>query len=500
MRSPRRHRAARRTMLASAVVAAGAGSVGGLSCQGPDSDLTVLVPTAVAAPDHIDFGGVVVPYSAAAEIQLINAGRATLDVQSISVTDTHGVYTVNPPTASIAPDDSVPVVVTFQPATYIDYSASLVIQSNDPEHPTLTVPITGEGIDGAVPELSVDTLSVDFGEVPVGDRAQGVFTITNTGTGPLTLLESSGLADTGPFSVLSDPAGQTLEPDASFPVVLEYAPTDTEGDWATFTVDSNDPVRPSLDIALLGNGGGALPVAVIDAPSDAAPLDTLIFDGSGSYDPGGFEPLTYTWTLFEQPAASTTALSDTAAVAPSLFIDAAGVYTVALQVENSIGLQSEVVSHTLAAVPTEDLYVLLSWNTANSDLDLHLVQDDPANYFHSPEDCCFCNPNPDWGEGGSTDDDPLLALDNRVGYGPENINLPDPQPGTYYIRVHYYDDNSGGDTEATVSVYVGGELKQTWSRVLSQYQVWDVASIRFPDAEIVTEEADLYKSPYIRCQ
>ncbi len=500
MRTARRHGAARRMAPAALLLATGGLSVGGLACQGPDSDLTVLYPTAVAAPDSIDFGGVVVPYSGAAEIQLINAGRATLDVSAISVTDTHGVYTVTPPTASIAPDGSVPVLVTFEPATYIDYPASLVIESNDPDQPTLTVPITGEGIDGAVPELSVDKLSVDFGEVTVGDTAQDVFTITNTGTGPLTLLDSSGLVDAGAFSVLSDPAGQTLQPDASFPVVLEYAPTGVDGDWTTFTVDSNDPLQPSLDIAVLGNGGGDLPVAVIDAPADAAPLDTLIFDGSGSYDPGGFTPLTYTWTLFEQPAASTTALSDTAAAAPSLFIDAAGVYTIALQVENAIGLQSEVVSHTLAAVPTEDLYVLLSWNTANSDLDLHLVQDDPANYFYSPDDCCFCNPNPDWGDGSSTDDDPLLALDNRVGYGPENINIADPQPGTYYIRVHYYDDNSGGDTEATVSVYVGGELKQTWSRVLSQYQVWDVANISFPDADIVEEDADLYKSPYVRCQ
>ena len=114
--------------------------------------------------------------------------------------------------------------------------------------------------------------------------------------------------------------------------------------------------------------------------------------------------------------------------------------------------------HVVAAVPEEDLYVLLSWNTGNSDLDLHLVQADPANYFEVPEDCCYCNPNPNWGEGSDELDDPVLALDNRVGFGPENINIEDPQSGTYYVRVHYFRDNSGGPTEATLSIYVAGEL------------------------------------------
>lgn len=472
----------------------------GAACTGSDSNIVQLYPEVIVAPDTVDFGGVVVPYQGVVEVQLLNAGRADLIVSSIGVqSDSTGVFTVSPASATVPADSSVPVVVTFDPATYIDYGTTLQIDSNDPERPQLQVPIIAEGIDGAVPELSVDTLSVDFGEVDIGSSAQGVFTIRNTGTGPLVIDEASGLQESGVFAAISDPAGQTLSAGGSFPVILEYTPTGLDGDWTTFSVITNDPFTPQVEVAVLGNGGGEYPVAVIDAPTDAAPLDTLLLDGRGSYDPNGYEPLTYTWTLFEQPVASTTELSDVTVAAPSVFLDAAGIYTFALEVENSINLRSAVASHTVAAVPSEDLYVLLSWNTANSDVDLHLVQEDPENFYYAPEDCCYCNPHPDWGSSGA-DDDPLLALDNRVGFGPENINIADPAAGTYYVRVHFFNDFSSGATEATVSIYIGGELQETWSRVIEDDQVWDVASITFPDGIIVAEEADLYNSPYRSCQ
>ncbi|MCB9777113.1 MAG: choice-of-anchor D domain-containing protein [Alphaproteobacteria bacterium] len=471
---------------------------------GPDNNLNKLYPEIVVAPDTLELGEVVVPYSSSQELQVINAGRADLTISSIALaenTSRPAAFTVTPATATLGPDESVAVLVTFAPDTYVDYGTSLVIESDDPDRPLISVPILAEGIDGPVPELSIDTLALDFGEVDAFETEQAAFTITNSGTGPLEILDGSGQTGDDAFTLLSDPVGAVIEPGGSFPVIVQYEPDSTLGEWGQYKVVSNDPLEPELNVLFIGNGGGDYnyPVAIIEADTTAAPLDTLLLDGSSSYDPQGYEPLSYEWVLLDQPGVSTTRISDPSAAAPSMFLDAAGTYTALLTVENSIGLRSDTVAHSVAAIPVDDLYVIMSWNTGNSDLDLHLVQDDPDNYFESPEDCCFCNPNPRWGESGDADD-PLLALDNRVGYGPENINIEDPVDGLYYIRVHYFIDNSGGPTEATVKIYVGGEEAATYSKVLTQNQVWDVAWVDTSDGSVIEDNADPYNSPHRECQ
>lgn len=475
-------------------------TLGLLACN-PDSNLNILTPVLVAAPTSLEFGGVVVPYDAALELQLINAGRATLEVSAIEVASRDAVYTISPAVLELAPDESAAVLVTFEPATYLDYGTELLIQSNDPEAPVVRIPIVAEGIDGPVPELDIDPVSVDFGTVVAGSTTQSLFTLRNTGTGPLEILPESGLSDASVFRLISDPAGRTISPGGDFPVIVEYTPTTSLGDWSRYTVQSNDPLVPSADVLLIGNGGGEYnyPVAVIDAEAIVAPLTTTTFDGTGSYDPEGYEPLNYAWTLIDQPTGSQTSLSDGSASAPSMFIDAAGTYTLVLQVENTIGVKSEPATHIMLAQPEDELYILLSWNTGNSDLDLHLLRDDPANWFVDPDDACYCNPNPNWGESGSADD-PVLALDNRVGYGPENINIESPADGEYYIRVHYYQDLSGGTTEATVSVFLSGELVDSWSRVMSRNQIWDVAVVNLPEGLVTPEATDNYSSTRWDCE
>ena len=56
-------------------------------------------------------------------------------------------------------------------------------------------------------------------------------------------------------------------------------------------------------------------------------------DGSASSDVDG-DGLTYSWSLISQPVGSTTALSSTTIVAPTLFIDQPGTYTVQLIVND----------------------------------------------------------------------------------------------------------------------------------------------------------------------
>ncbi len=112
------------------------------------------------------------------------------------------------------------------------------------------------------------------------------------------------------------------------------------------------------------------------------------------------------------------------------------------------------------------LRVTLTWNTSGTDVDLWVTDPDG-------EACGWTN--------SVTASGLTLDFDDTDGFGPENITTTSAQPGTYSIRVHYYDDNddeganpSGctvvvrlneGTTEETVTTYSGTvyETGDDWS-------------------------------------
>ncbi len=107
--------------------------------------------------------------------------------------------------------------------------------------------------------------------------------------------------------------------------------------------------------------------------------------------------------------------------------------------------------------------VVMSWDTNGTDVDLHLTDSNGG------DECYYDEKNPNWGDPNSTEDDPVLDIDNTWGYGPETIILPKPKPGQYTVRVVYYTDNN--DEEAipsfvTVKVYENGVYKATFNHTL----------------------------------
>lgn len=66
----------------------------------------------------------------------------------------------------------------------------------------------------------------------------------------------------------------------------------------------------------------------------------VTLDGSGSTDPDGDYPLTYSWTITSAPNGSTATLSDPTAVSPSFVADMMGDYIIELTVADGLGLSS----------------------------------------------------------------------------------------------------------------------------------------------------------------
>ncbi|MFZ5957589.1 YfaP family protein [Pseudomonas knackmussii] len=88
------------------------------------------------------------------------------------------------------------------------------------------------------------------------------------------------------------------------------------------------------------------------------------------------------------------------------------------------------------------LRVLLSWDSDNTDLDLHLVTPDGGHVWYGNRSL----PN------GATQD-----VDVTTGYGPEIIATPTPLKGQYLVYVNYFGggysaDSESGDVEAAQSL------------------------------------------------
>ena len=114
-----------------------------VSCIGTkpsDINISQLYPNLTVSTETVDFEGVVVLYDQDLEFQIINSGLAELEISDISISGNEdGMYTIEPTTGEIEPNESLSVVINFEPETYRRYDREIVITSNDEENPAPVV-------------------------------------------------------------------------------------------------------------------------------------------------------------------------------------------------------------------------------------------------------------------------------------------------------------------------------------------------------------------------
>jgi hypothetical protein len=479
-----------------------------MACVEPDQPtIRAQVPEISVAPEALAFEEQAVPVAATRTLYLSNAGLATLDATLSVEGEGAAAYTLSADSASLNREESLEVLVTFLPTTFLDYPAELVIASNDEEQPELKVALSGTGVSAPLPDIALSARSLDFGDVEPGTIDNEILLLTNVGTAPLELGDV-GREGSGAFSLFTNPSGNVIAAGDSLPVIVSYNPALTsEGDSGRLVFHSDDPDEPSVDVVLLGNGGADFdyPVAQIDCPATTFPPAFVRLDGSDSEDPEGYLPLTYHWTLVDVPSnASGVPISDGYLTNANgdyteLFADAVGTYVVELVVENAIGVRSTPATCQVVAIPEEDILVELTWDTTNADLDLHLALTGSA-LFQRPGDASWCNPRPDWGTPGAAGD-PSLDLDDRAGKGPENINVLAAADGTYDVRVHYFDDQGDDLVTATVRVYTQQNTTPAFEgfRLMARNEVWDVARINWPAGTVATLSVPAYEPTNRQC-
>ena len=307
------------------------------SCgAGPETNIRNLTAIAAVAPELVDFGDVVVLEPAVQQVFISNVGKRDLEL-TMTLDGGKGAYVLTETEAIVPSDETFTVAIGFLPETFLDYEATLTIESNDEDNPVLTIPVIGVGVDAPRPDIDVQPVVLDFGYVNAGFPSVQFLEIHNTGTADLHLL-AAAQEGSGAFELTTDPSYGTVAPGASTPVILTYNPINSDGDSGTIRLGSDDIDEPEVQITLLGNGGGNFnyPVPVIDCPGTAGPPELITLDGSASYDPDGNEPLDYIWLMTFRPQGSQGYVSNLITDTTDLWADIAGDYEVQLQVINSI--------------------------------------------------------------------------------------------------------------------------------------------------------------------
>lgn len=222
-----------------------------------------------ASPTSLAFGDQSLGIASAPQtMTLTNAGNATLNIASFTVTAPFSVTGLTTPTF-VAVGGSRTFQVLFTPTVTGAATGTLRLNSDAPTSPTL-IPLTGNGVQ---PLISATPSPLALGNVPVGTpSAAATLTISNTGTASLNV---TAVAITGPnaadFSLvgaLALPAVVGAGATLALPVRCTASATGPRA--ATLTLTSNASNTPSLAVPLSATGVspviGVTPGALVFAP------------------------------------------------------------------------------------------------------------------------------------------------------------------------------------------------------------------------------------------
>ncbi len=262
------------------------------------------------------------------------------------------------------------------------------------------------------------------------------------------------------------------------------------GYFASLTVTNALGVSSDPCTVFVTASASDAPVAVCSTnpPVLDAIRDTFRFIGNQSFDPGGRSLTGYQWTLISKPTSSSVNMpgGNTANRGP-LRPDIVGDYVGELVVTNDLGISSAPCRTSASAEADSNLWVELTWQYPE-DIDLHLLRGNGSR--NTAQDCYYANcagRGLSWGQPGP-DDNPTLDLDDILGTGPENINIPEPEARRYTVVVHDYSwtRDRTGLNNFTVKVYIDGILRLIQSGSVRGEGQWvDVAEIDLTGPSVV---------------
>lgn len=213
------------------------------------------LPDIAAMPTSKDFGNVGLFSTVSQVFAVKNEGTVDLNVTSTSLAGLNpGEFSINSGGGSftLAAGATQNIEIGFNPTSTGAKSASLDIDSNDPNENPLIISLSGTGVINE-PDIAVTPIPYDYGDQPINFTASFTFTVTNNGFQDLSV-SAVGLAgvDTADFSIVSGGAPFVLSSGETRQIVVEFGPTTLGLKSVSLSLTSNDPDEGLVEGALSG--------------------------------------------------------------------------------------------------------------------------------------------------------------------------------------------------------------------------------------------------------
>lgn len=484
----------------------------GPACNCGVEQLETPRPRMIVDPEEVNIASAPVAQDTRIVIQIHNPSIVNLTGVEAELVDADVAFELREAPQEVLPAQTEEVVIVVRPRTVTTLNATLVLTAAEPARPArVEVPIVVTSVDAGVPDICDYPESIQFAGVGRNSVGRASVDVRNCGVRDL-LLDEVFFCPTPGDGEPTDPAhpecgldtsitltsvvapGTPVGPQVGASLQLIFQPTDLVAHRGNLVIRSNDPDENPVVIPVDGTGADC-PTAVatlVDDPESIEPFDTVRIDGRDSIPAGGVDvgpPIEeYQWSIVQRPVGSTAVLSSDSADRVELPVDLAGGYVVQLHVVDTAGIRScEPAIVEIPVVPTEELLVQLVWDHDSADLDVHLVRAGGTPFTHE-DDCYFSNREPSgppWSD--VPEQNPVLDHDDSRGYGPENVNIVAPAPGSrWQLLVHYWNKQTDRSprTEATVRVFVYGQQVIEVSRTFEDdQQLWQALDITWPEEE-----------------
>ncbi len=192
---------------------------------------------------RVEIGSVPFGQSVRATISIRSIGTLPLGITSAEAEPTsHPSFVFDPASIrgdTLAPSEARTVEVTFTPSTELEATGLFKIISTDVDLSIVTVVLTGRSV---APAFCLDSASVDFGTVGIGEFADRTLALKSCGEVPVQVDALLIDGANSEFSVLNPlAAAVTLNPNDEIQVQLRYAPTDGGIDNGRLRIESSLP-------------------------------------------------------------------------------------------------------------------------------------------------------------------------------------------------------------------------------------------------------------------
>ncbi|MBS1833466.1 MAG: choice-of-anchor D domain-containing protein, partial [Acidobacteria bacterium] len=186
-------------------------------------------------------------------IPVVNNGSGTLRINEVesSIPGIRYAGASLPVTIAAGSTGEVPLLVTGSEAGSL--SANVVLRTNDPAKPSISVPVEATVYRQTGPVASLGAAFVDFGAVAIGAGAERPLQIVNRGTQPLSIT-NIGVSNTAGIRLTSATSVAGIAPGASTEIVVRCSPANGAYVAGSLTFNTNDLAQPAVSVPLACEG------------------------------------------------------------------------------------------------------------------------------------------------------------------------------------------------------------------------------------------------------